>query len=52
MGSFQTTCPDCSGPAHTNDDDGITYCDNDGPTGCVAKAQKRGESGQGAGMHC
>jgi hypothetical protein len=49
--SFSTTCPGCGGKASTNDDDGITYCENYGPNGCHAKALKRGESGVGAGMH-
>ena len=51
-GSFQTTCPGCGGPAHTNDDDGVTYCDNHGPNGCLERARSEGKSDVGAGMHC
>lgn len=49
--SYDATCPGCGGRAHWNTDDGITYCDNFGPTGCAAKAEKAGKSTVGSGMH-
>lgn len=26
--SYETSCDYCGGPAHTNTDDGVTYCEN------------------------
>lgn len=48
---IDTTCPECGGKAYWCTDDGITYCDNDGPTGCRAKAEKAGLPPHGSGMH-